>query len=116
MSTFVLVYRAPKDYTPGDTNVAAAWQSFFDNLGSHLVDAGNPVFSRTTLGYPESDSDLGGYSIITAPDANRAAELAADCPMLQTGGGVEIGELTLLSPTSATTTADDHAKATGLTG
>jgi len=113
MATFVLVYRAPRGYTPGNPEVAGHWQRYLEGLGDHLVDAGNPVFSRTTIGNAGGDSDLGGYSLITAPDAAAAVELAEACPILGAGGGVEVGELTLLNLEGVATTAGDHAAAVG---
>ena len=114
MATFVLVYRAPKGYAPGNPEIRGHWQRYLEGLGDHLVDAGNPVFSRTTIGNADSASDLGGYSLITAEDASAAVELARACPILEAGGGVEIGELTLLHLGGPATTAGDHAAAVGL--
>jgi hypothetical protein len=113
MTNFVLTYRAPRDTTAAASpEVAAAWQAYLSGLGSHLVDTGNPVFERRALGASPADTVLGGYSIITADTMDAAASLAEGCPFLQIGGGVEVGELTLLNLDSITTTAADHARAT----
>ena len=90
----------------------AAWNSWFQELGSHVVDAGNPVFERSTLGSTDTDTVLGGYSLISAESLDAAVELARGCPTLQNGGGVEIGELTMLNPASIATTVEDHTRAT----
>lgn len=116
MSTFLLAYRVPKDYVPGSPEVVPAWKAFFEGLRANLVDVGNPVFDRTTLGCCAADTVLGGYSLVTADDLDAAVALAAGCPALTIGGGVEVGELTLLNPDSVTTTVDDHARAAGLAG
>ena len=71
-----------------------AWNEWFDRLGSHLVDRANPVFKRVTVGNHTADTNLGGYTLITADDLDTAAALAAMSPMLRWGGGVEVGELT----------------------
>jgi hypothetical protein len=79
------------------------------------VDAGNPVFHRSPLGNTTTtDTVLGGYSIASAENLEAAVVLAKGCPFLEAGGGVEVGELTLLNVVSMSTTAEDHARATGL--
>jgi hypothetical protein len=113
MSSYVFVYRAPTDYEGGSMDAFAAWQAWFEELGSSLVDAGNPVFSRETVGRTPSDTVLGGYSLITAKDLEEAVALAQGCPYIGAGGGVEVGELTELSLGSLKTTVDDHAAARG---
>jgi uncharacterized protein YndB with AHSA1/START domain len=114
MSTFVLAYRYPRDLQATGQDVLEAWQAFLDGLGSNLIDAGNTVFVRTTLGNCPTDTVLGGYSFISADDLQAASGLAEKCPALKVGGGVEIGELTLLNQESVRSTADDHARATRL--
>jgi hypothetical protein len=113
MSKFVFAYRPASNYAPGADSMAA-WNAWFQDLGANVVDVGNPVFTRTTLGNCAADTVLGGYSIVTADDLEAAVALAAGCPLLESGGGVEVGELTLLNPASVATTVEDHARATGL--
>jgi uncharacterized protein YciI len=111
VSAFLFAYRVPADYPAAGPEVAAAWQAFLDGLGPSLADAGNPVFERSTAG-TATGTVLGGYSIITAENLQAAARLAEGCPYVAAGGGVEVGELTLLNPASIATTAGDHARAT----
>ncbi len=94
MSNYLFVYRAPKDYE-GDEDTARAWQSWFEALGSNLLDRGNPAFERRTIGSCSVETVLGGYSMVAAESLDRAVALAHGCPMLAHGGGVEVGELTL---------------------
>jgi hypothetical protein len=68
--------------------------AWFEKLGGAVVDPGNPVGARSSLGNCGSGSVLGGYSLITADDLEAAVTLAKGCPALAAGGGVEIGELT----------------------
>jgi YCII-related domain len=96
MPTFVLTHRAPAHYAPSAQS-AAAWNAWFERLGSNLADRGNPVFARRSLGDCGSDTALGGYTLITADDLQSAVALANGCPVLAAGGGVEIGELTPLN-------------------
>ena len=115
MANFVFTYRAPKGAEPdASPEIPKAWQTFLDGLGSHLVDAGNPVFEQRSVGRV-ANTNLGGYSIISADDVETAMKLAQDCPMVAIGGGVEVGVLTLLNQFKPTnTTAADHARATDL--
>jgi uncharacterized protein YndB with AHSA1/START domain len=114
MSTFVFVYRAPKDYAVNSADAVPAWQAVLDGWGAHLVDAGNPVFERALVGNA-ADTVLAGYSIITADDLETAKELAKASPVVAGGGGVEVGMLTRLNVASVKTTAADHAQATSVT-
>jgi hypothetical protein len=58
------------------------------------VDPGNPVFERTPIGTCGTPLPLGGYTLITASGFAQTLELAKDCPIVQDGGGVEVGLLT----------------------
>jgi YCII-related domain len=96
MSKFLFSYRTSQNYAPGPDSMAD-WNAWFRDLGSKVVDIGNPVFERSTLGNCEGDSLLGGYSIVTADDLEAAVALAETCPVLAHGGGIEVGELTRLN-------------------
>jgi YCII-related domain len=96
MATFVIVNRAPKQYTPS-ADALAAFNAWFARLGANLVDRGNPVFDSRTLGNTGDDTTLGGYTLITADDLEAAVALANDHPLLRQGGGVEVGQLTILN-------------------
>ena len=94
MATFVFTYRAPQDYTLGTPEGIAAWSSWFDSMGDHLVELGRPVFERTAIGNcSPADTELGGYSVIQADDFDAALAIAKGCPYLDREGGVEIGLL-----------------------
>ena len=95
MAKFLLAYRAPKVYNPGPT-VMADWNAYFAGLGSALVEIGDPVFDRRTVGRDVADTVLGGYSVIVADDLEAAVALANGCPLLDDGGAVEVGAITQL--------------------
>ena len=108
MPTYLLVYRSATNSPPADQDAMAAWQAFFEDLGSNLVDIGNPIFARNELGDCSNTTTLlGGYSIIAADDIQTAVDLAGRCPELSRDGGVEVGEITLLGPNSAAGTDHD---------
>jgi hypothetical protein len=93
MSTYLLVYRAPRNYSPTQES-GTAWAAWHQKLGANLKDRGNPVFKSESLGNSESDLTLGGYSMIRAGSLEEAISLAKGCPFVQEGGGVEVGEVT----------------------
>lgn len=90
MPRFLFSYRVPEDYQPG-TETGKAWGAWFESLGSSRVDTGHAVLATRTLGNLDAGTRLGGYSLVSAEDIDRAAALAKECPALQLGGGVEIG-------------------------
>ncbi|HLI61395.1 MAG TPA: hypothetical protein VKV21_17190 [Solirubrobacteraceae bacterium] len=92
MPTYLLSFRMPSDYTP-TPDTRARWREFFDAISPHLEELGNPVFSRRSVGETAAGTVLGGYSLISADSLEQAAELAAGCPLIARGGGVDVGEL-----------------------
>jgi hypothetical protein len=96
MRTYLITNRSPKNYV-GTPEALAAWSAWFDQLGDNLVDRGNPAFVRAQLGDCGPNTELGGYTLVSAENLAAALALAAECPMLAAGGGVEVGELTLLN-------------------
>ena len=102
MPKFLFSYRSAADGEPGGPEVMAAWQAFFEGLGSSVLDVGNPIFAREAVGQCSSEKTvLGGYSIVEAEDLDAAVKLASACPTLNHGGGVEVGELTVLDHSPA---------------
>ena len=93
MNTYVFAYRTPKD-AEGSPDAMSAWMAWFEQLGSAVVDHGNPIFARTSVGTTNSGTVLGGYSLISAESLDAATALARNCPAVAHGGGVEIGEVT----------------------
>ena len=93
MASYVLSYRNPKGYVP-TAETRAEWWAWFEGMGDALVNIGQPVGARGSVGNCESDStELGGYSLIDAPDLDTALAIAKACPHLSRDGGVEVGEL-----------------------
>ena len=72
------------------------WTTWFGTLGDSVVDIGNPFGAGTTVANGGSSdggaSKLGGYSIITAESLAEAASNAKGCPVLESGGTVEVYE------------------------
>ncbi|WP_249011266.1 hypothetical protein [Conexibacter sp. DBS9H8] len=97
MPSYLFSFRAPTDYEPGGVSTAE-WGGYFQGISSHLEDLGNPIFSRETVGVTGAGTKLSGYSVITAETTEQAIELASACPLIQIGGGIEVGEITPVSP------------------
>ena len=78
--------------------VMNAWGTWFDSMGSAVVDGGNPVGISSTVNADGSVADNGGanpasgYSLIEAADDDDAIAKAKGCPILQSGGSVELAE------------------------
>ncbi len=100
MAKFLFVYHGgeePKTEEEGQ-KVMDAWGAWLGNLGSAVIDGGNPVGKSTTVLPDGSVSHNGGanptsgYSLIEASNLNDAIEKARGCPILQSKGSIELAE------------------------
>jgi len=79
--------------------IMEAWGKWFQALGPALVDGGNPTAQAKTIASDGTATDGGGinpltgYSILAADDLDAAVELAKGCPVLLSGGTVEVAEI-----------------------
>ena len=95
MANFVLVYRGgAMGETPEEQQASMEkWMAWFGGLGGAVVDPGAPFgASRTATGGGEGPSALTGYSILVADDIDDATTKAKGCPVIETGGSVEVYE------------------------
>ena len=78
--------------------VMAEWGAWFGTLGEAIVDGGNPFGPVRTVASDGSVTDGGGanpltgYSVVTADSLDAAADMAKGCPVLASGGSVEVCE------------------------
>jgi hypothetical protein len=77
--------------------VMAAWGAWFGQLGEAVVDPGNPFGPSMSVGADGSvtegaASSLTGYVILEAESVAAAAEMATSCPILASGGSIEVYE------------------------
>lgn len=78
--------------------VMKAWMTWFETIGPNVVDGGNPVGASKTIAANGSVSDGGGanpltgYSVLKADNLDAAVALAKGCPILASGGSVEVAE------------------------
>ena len=99
MAKYVLAYRGGGMAETEAAQKAAmeAWTGWFGTLGAAIVDPGNPFGPSKTVGSDGSMSDgskaeLSGYSVINADSLSAAADMAKGCPVLASGGSVEVYE------------------------
>lgn len=100
MSRYVLAYLGGgMAATEEERNAAmAAWGAWFGELGSAVVDAGNPFAGSTSVASDGSvnggaRAGLTGYSVIEAASLDAAGALAKNCPILAAGGSVDVYEV-----------------------
>lgn len=99
MANYVFAYHGGKmPETPEEgAKMMEQWQAWYGNLGSALVDGGAPVgMSKTVSSSGIADdggaNPLSGYTIVKADSIDAACEMARGCPMLSSGGSVEVAE------------------------
>ncbi len=110
MSEFVLLYRNTTEgrrETMGSPDkmqqTMKKWRAWFDdmtrkgclkNIGQPLDDAGKVVGGKlkamTDGPYAETKDIIGGFSLIEARDLEEAAQIASACPVIESGGSVEV--------------------------
>ncbi len=100
MATYLLAYHGGgmPDTPEERAATMALWNRWYDGLGEAVIDVGNPIARRLTIGPAGAGPEGGGadpvtgYSILEAADLEEAAEMARGCPILAAGGRIEIGE------------------------
>ena len=94
MAKFVLAYRGgAMAETEADQDAAMqAWMGWFGSLGDAVVDGGNPFGASASVGGGSAASGLTGYSILEADSLEAATDLAGGCPVLSSGGSVDVYE------------------------
>jgi hypothetical protein len=101
MTKYLLGYHGggmPETPEEGD-KVMKAWNSWMGTLGKSLLDGGNPAGAAKTVAPDGKVTDGGGanpvtgYSIIEANDLDDAVRLSKGCPILISGGSIEVSEL-----------------------
>ena len=100
MAKYLFVYHGgskPETAEEGQ-KVMAAWGAWLEGMGSAVIDGGNPVGQSSTVNSDGSVTGDGGanpvagYSLIEASSDADAVAKAKGCPILASGGSVEIAE------------------------
>ncbi len=100
MSKYLFVYHggSPPESEEAGKQAMEAWGKWFGSMGADVVDGGNPVGQSTTVGSDGSVASDGGanpatgYSVVEAKDLDDAIAKARGCPILSSGGSVELAE------------------------
>ena len=94
MAKYVFAYKGGRMAETEQEQQAAmqAWGAWFGELGSAVVDAGNPFNGSKAVG-GDGTPGLTGYSIVTADNLDAASRLAEGSPVLANGGSVEVYEV-----------------------
>ncbi len=100
MAKYLFVYHggsAPVD--PAEVKAAMdAWGAWFGSMGAAVIDGGNPVGKSSTvnpdgsLGSGGGANPASGYSLIEASSLEDAHKKAKGCPILKSGGSIEIAQ------------------------
>ena len=101
MPKYLFIYHGAgrPDTKEAQVKAMAAWGEWFGSMGKSVINGGNPVGkSWTVKGNGAVAKDGGanpasGYSLIEAKDYEGAVALAKGCPMLASGGSVEVAEV-----------------------
>ena len=100
MAKYLFSYHGGK-MAEGEEAIAemmAVWGAWFESMGDAVLDGGNPVMTSMTVASDGSTSDggganpVGGYGLFEAASMDAATEMAKGCPVLASGGSVEVGE------------------------
>ena len=99
MANYVFAYHGggmPETPEEG-ARVMAAWQAWMGGIAANLVDGGAPVGPSKTVSAAGVADDggpnpLSGYTIVKADSMDAALEMAAGCPIIESGGSVEVAE------------------------
>ncbi len=101
MAKFLYIYHGGKkpDSQEEMDKIMQEWGAWFGSMGDAVVDGGNPVGLSHTVNSDGSIVDNGGsnpvsgYSIVTAETQDDATRMAQGCPILKSGGSVEVAEI-----------------------
>ena len=105
MAEFLYLYRGgERGWTPEESQrIMQRWMNWFKELtaSGNLKDGGQPLEREgkvvkskngpaTDGPFAEAKDIVGGYTVIEAPNLERAAELAQGCPIFERQGFVEV--------------------------
>jgi hypothetical protein len=98
MANYLLAYTGGSmAQTEAEREAAMAkWGQWFQTLGSAVVNPGNPLGESASVEPTgingAAKSGLSGFSVLAADSLNAATELAKGCPVLASGGKVDVYE------------------------
>jgi hypothetical protein len=101
MANYLLSYHGGSTpESPVDqAKVMKDWTDWFGGLGKAVADGGNPTATSKTVNADGTVSDGGGanpvtgYSILMADNLDSAVAMAKGCPIVASGGSIEVSEI-----------------------
>lgn len=101
MAKFLFIYHGGgmPETEEAQQQTFAAWTQWLTALGGKVVDGGNPVGVSATVMADGTVVDNGGanpatgYGLFEAADQAEATAIAKGCPILDSGGSVEMAEI-----------------------
>jgi hypothetical protein len=99
MAKYLLAYRggAMAETEAEQQAVMTAWMNWFGELGTAVVDGGAPFGPSKKVASDGAvrdggDAALTGYSIVDASSLDAATTMAKGCPVLSSGGTIDVYE------------------------
>ena len=100
MAKYLFIYHGGKPAAdPAERKAAMdAWGAWFGSLGAAVIDGGNPCGAGSTVTASGAlvsgggANPVSGYSLISASGLEDAHAKARGCPLLKSGGSIEIAE------------------------
>lgn len=100
MTEFILAYhggKKPESPEEGEKEMGL-WRAWMGEIGDKLVNPGAPLGMSKTVSNDGVTDDGGsnpisGYSIVKVADMDAALAIAKGCPILRSGGSVEVAEV-----------------------
>lgn len=101
MAKYLFVYHGGKAPTNDAEikKVLDAWGGWMEGMGAAVIDGGNPVGKSTTV-HPDGSvarnggaNPASGYGLFEARNLDDAIAKAKGCPILASGGSVELAEV-----------------------
>lgn len=101
MGKFLFVYHGGgmPETEEAQRKTMEAWMQWLSSLGDKVIDGGNPVGVSSTVMSDGSVTEAGGanpatgYGLFEASDKAAAVAMAKGCPILSSGGSVEVAEI-----------------------
>jgi hypothetical protein len=100
MEKYVLAYRGGSmaETEAERKEQITEWMNWFGSLGDAVVDGGSPFGPSATVAADGSVADGGaaaltGYSILSAGSLAVACDMAKGCPVLGSGGSIDVYEV-----------------------
>jgi hypothetical protein len=103
MTSYLLAYHGGgmAESPEEQEKVMNAWFAWFGAVGDAMKDPGMPVTQTKTIAPDGAVSDGGGtnpvtgYSVVEADSIDAAVEVAKGCPVLTSGGSIEVAEVNM---------------------